>query len=266
MQLSEKEIKRLKRKYGEWAVVTGASSGIGLEITRQLAFCGINLVIVARNYEKLKEVEAAILAKNSVAVIVIAADVSQAGGIDEVIKATKHLNIGLLVNAAGFGSSGLFLDTSIHAETNMLRTNCESVLQLTHYFAQKFKQQKRGGIILFSSIVAFQGVAYSANYAATKAYIQSLAEALSIELAPFGIDVLSAAPGPVFSGFAKRANMKMGMAQTPEKVGVPILKALGKKKTVFPGSLTKFLVYSLALLPRWGKILVMKQIMYGMSH
>jgi short-subunit dehydrogenase len=114
-------------------------------------------------------------------------------------------------------------------------------------------------------MVAFQGVPYSANYAATKAYVQSLAEALAIELKPSGVDVLAAAPGPVSSGFEQRANMKMYMSLKPLDVGVPILKALGRKSTVLPGLLTKLLIYSLRTIPRWGKVKIMKMVMDGMT-
>jgi short-subunit dehydrogenase len=147
----------------------------------------------------------------------------------------------------------------------MLRVNCEAVLSLTHYYSQIFKEQKRGGIIFLSSIVAFQGVPYAANYAATKAYIQSFAEALAIELKPFGVDILAVAPAPVESGFGKRANMKMGAAMKPEKLTVPILKALGKYTIIRPGFLSKFLTYSINTLPRWGKVMVMKQVMGGFT-
>jgi uncharacterized protein len=145
------------------------------------------------------------------------------------------------------------------------QVNSEAVLSLTHYFAQKMAAQKRGGIILLSSMVAFQGVPYSANYAATKAYVQSLAEALSEELKPHGVDVLAAAPGPVASGFEKRANMKMNMSLAPAQVGIPILRSLGRKTTVLPGALTKLLVYSLRTVPRWGKVKIMKLVMGGMT-
>jgi len=114
-------------------------------------------------------------------------------------------------------------------------------------------------------MVGFQGVPYSANYAATKAYVQSLAEGLYHELKPFGVDVLATAPGPVKSEFEDRANMRMDMYLTPKHVGVPILKALGNKMTVLPGTLTKLLVYSLRIVPRWGKIRILKIVMGGMT-
>jgi len=117
-----------------------------------------------------------------------------------------------------------------------------------------------------SSMVAFQGTPFASNYAATKAYVQTLAEGLREEFKPFGVDVLAAAPGPVQSGFGQRANMTMSMSLTPAQVGMPILKALGKTTTVLPGLLTKFLVYSLRMLPRNIKVKIMQKVMGGMTN
>ncbi|MBI1307325.1 MAG: SDR family NAD(P)-dependent oxidoreductase [Bacteroidetes bacterium] len=265
MKLSNTEKTRLKTKYGEWAIVTGASSGIGLELAIQLASAGLNLVINSRHLDKLQEVEKQLKANSIIEIKIVASDVSETEGIDKIIEATQGLNIGLLIVSAGYGTSGNFIDSSLHSEINMLKVNCEALLSLTHYYSQQFVQQKRGGIILMSSMVAFQGTPYSANYAATKAYVQTLAEAIAVELKPQGVDILAAAPGPVESGFSQRANMKMSMSLTPQQVGVPILKALGRKTTVLPGLLTKFLVYSLRTVPRWGKIKIMEKVMGGMT-
>jgi short-subunit dehydrogenase len=266
MQLSASERTRLKYNYGPWAIVSGASSGIGLEIVERLAESGLNLIIHARSENILQVISKRLTSTHDIEVKVVASDISEPAGIQKLIEATQALPIGLLVASAGYGTSGEFIHTSVHAEINMLRLNCEALLTLTHHFAQRFVTQKRGGIILMSSMVAFQGVPYSANYAATKAYVQSLAEALAEELKPHGVDVLAAAPGPVESGFGQRANMKMNMSLTPQQVGIPILKALGRKTTVLPGFLTKFLVYSLRTVPRWGKVKIMKMVMGGMTE
>jgi uncharacterized protein len=223
MKFSENEKSRLKKEYGPWAIVSGASSGIGLEITERLAESGFNLLIHSRSENTLQEIARRLRATYHVEVTTVASDVSEFSGVQKIIEAAQTLPIGLLVASAGYGTSGEFIHASVHAETNMLRVNCEALLSLTHHFAQKFSAQKRGGIILMSSMVAFQGVAFSANYAATKAYVQSLAEALAEELKPYGVDVLAAAPGPVASGFGQRANLKMNMSLTPQQVGVPIL-------------------------------------------
>jgi uncharacterized protein len=117
-----------------------------------------------------------------------------------------------------------------------------------------------------SSIVAFQGVPHAANYAATKAYVQSLAEGIRQELSPFGVDVLVCAPGPVQSGFAQRADMKMGATATPTAVARASLAKLPGGGTVRPGFLSKLLGWSLALLPRWGRVQIMTLIMGRMTN
>lgn len=265
MQLSVKEKERLLGKYGEWAIVTGASSGIGLEITRQLASAGFNLIINARNGDRLEKLQKELSAYYAVEVIAAVANLSETEGVEKIISLSKGLTIGLLVNNAGYGSSGLFTASSLPVEITMLRVNCEAVLSLSHYFAQRFKAQQRGGIIFMSSLVAFQGVPYAAHYAATKAYIQTFAEGLAAELKPFKVDVLAAAPGPVESGFGQRANMQMGKALLPSQVGVPILSALGKQRNVVPGLLSKVLVYSLRTVPRFVKIKIMQRVMGGFT-
>jgi short-subunit dehydrogenase len=265
MQLSKKQQIRLQTRYGKWALVTGAGSGIGLELATQLAAAGFNLVIHSRQLNKINALESDLKSRFNIQIKSIAADVSTPEGINEIIKSTQGLDVGMLIVSAGYGTSGPFIDSSLHAEINMLRVNGEALFSLTHYYSQQFIQQKRGGIILLSSMVAFQGVPNAANYAATKAYVQSLGEALAIELKPWGVDVLTAAPGPVESGFSNRANMQMSMSLKPSQVGVPILRALGRKNTVLPGSLTKILVYSLRTVPRWAKIRIMQKVMLGMT-
>lgn len=266
MALSTAEKNRLKIRYGSWALITGASSGIGKELAERLAESGLNVCIVARRKAALDEFASVLRSKYRIEVLVVEADLSQQRGIDDTLQAARMLDVGLLVASAGFGTSGLFVENSIDDEQQMLAVNCTALLALTHHFSRIFKARKKGGIILLSSLVAFQGVPYSAHYAATKAYVQSLAEGLYHELKPFGVDVLAAAPGPVSSGFAEVADMKMSMALKPSDVGIPILKALGRTSTVLPGFLSKLLVYSLSTAPRWGKVRLMQLIMGGMTE
>jgi uncharacterized protein len=265
MTFSDSEKKRLKNKYGPWAVVTGATSGIGLELAERLAEAGFNLVINARRKAELDTISQHLATKYGIECRVVAADMSDIEGVELVKRAAEGLDVGLFVASAGFGTSGHFIQNDIDEEVNMLRVNCEAVLVLTHHFSRLFVQKKRGGIILLSSLVAFQGVPNAAHYAATKAFVQSLAEGLYHELKPHRVDVLAAAPGPVNSSFSHRADLVMNGAASPQQIGVPILKALGRQSTVLPGFLSKLLTYSLRTVPRWGKVLIMQKIMGGMT-
>lgn len=251
-----------RERYGPWAVVTGASSGIGREMAILLAREGLKLVLVARRAEELKAL-AATLGPTEVRVLPV--DLAIPGGAEQVLAHTADLPVGLLVNSAGFGSGGELLAQDIAQEAAMVDVNCRAVLELTYGFAKRFVAQRRGGIVLLSSIVAFQGVPRSANYAATKAYIQSLGEALSEELAGTGVDVLTAAPGPTHSGFGARAGMRMGQAETAEKVAKGILDVLGRKRQVAPGLLSKVLLGSLMTAPRFLRVRIMKAIMQSMT-
>lgn len=265
MKLSNTQLNRIKNKYGEWAAITGASSGIGLALSKQLAKAGLHLIINARNKSALDGLANELKQKYHIKVETVPADISESQGIEQFIRATQGKKIGLFIPSAGFGTSGLYHKSSLQEELNMLHVNVESVLSLTHYFSQVFVQQARGGIVFLSSIVAFQGVPYAANYSATKAYIQTFAEALARELKSHHVDVIAAAPGPVKSGFGKRANMKMGRTLHPDKLAAPILNALGRKNSVVPGGLSKLLSYSLRTVPRWAKIRIMESVMSGFT-
>ncbi|MEO1198546.1 MAG: SDR family oxidoreductase [Pseudomonadota bacterium] len=252
--------------YGPWALVTGASDGIGAEIAQDAARRGLNVVLVARRNDRLITLAEQLSRAFDINVHVVVADLGMPEGIQTVLDQTVDLEIGLLANCAGFGTSGRFVATALETDLNMIDVNCRAVAALTHPIARAMVERGRGGIVLMSSIVAFQGVAYSANYAATKAYVQTFAEGLRAELEQSGVDVLASAPGPVASGFAERADMRMGNAARPDVVARATLDALGRTGTVHPGGLAKLLGYNLALLPRWGRSAIMRQIMRGMTR
>jgi short-subunit dehydrogenase len=139
------------------------------------------------------------------------------------------------------------------------------VLSQCRHYGQRLAARGSGGVVLLSSLVAFQGTPRSTNYAATKAYVQSLAEGLRHEWAGGGIDVIAAAPGPVRSGFASRAGMKFGIALAPVTVARQTLRALGRRGTVRPGWLSKLLGWSLAIAPRPLRVRIMGEVMAGMT-
>ncbi len=266
MKISQNTIKRLKSTYEEWVLITGATSGIGKELAIKFGEAGFKLIITGRREQELENLSTYLFDLFKTETIPVKGDLSKTEHIHSLLEEIDHLNVGIAILNAGYGTSGRFAHSDLVRETNMLDLNCKSVLVMSHYFANKMKQQpKRGALVLLSSMVGFQGVPNAANYAATKAYVQSLGEALAHELKADGIDVLTAAPGPVNSGFAQRANMKMDMTLSTEDVAIPIINAIGKKSRILPGFLTKFLVYNLRMTPRWAKVLIMGKVMGGFT-
>jgi short-subunit dehydrogenase len=255
----------LAARYGPWAVVTGASDGIGRAFARQLASMGMNLVLVARGAERLAALADELRARHGVACRAVPTDLSDLEATARMIESTRDLDVGLLVAAAGFGSGGPFLAADLRAETEMVDLNCTSVLLQCWHYGHRFSQRGSGGVVLMSSLLAFGGSPLAANYAATKAYVQSLAEGLRSEWAGQGVDVIACAPGPIATGFASRANLRMAQALEPDVVARQTLSALGRRGTVRPGWLSKVLGWSLATAPRAMRVNIMGRIMGGMT-
>ena len=172
-------VSKFQKKYGPWALVTGASGGIGSEFAKQIAAKKLNVVLVARREERLRSLAKTIRDQYNADVRIIVADLAASEGIETVKRSTDDLEIGLLVNNAGREDSGRFLNMPLENVVTTLDLNVRAPLQLTHHFAQKMADRDRGGIIFMSSIVAFQGVPFVANYAATKAYDLIFAESLA---------------------------------------------------------------------------------------
>ncbi len=234
---------KFKNKYGPWALVTGASSGMGVEFARQIADQGLNLVLVARRKERLESLAAEINEKSPVDIKIIAADLTSKEGIDRVKSETGSLQIGLLVNNAGREDSGYFIDTPLEELEKTMDLNCRAPLLLTHHFAREMVANKKGGIINLTSIVAFQGVPLISNYAATKAYDLIFSESLSSELNPHGIDVLAVAPGFTDTELSPDFDFS-GTPINPLKpyfVANKAIHSLGKKRVVIPGFMNGFL-------------------------
>jgi len=256
---------KFKQTYGSWAIVTGASDGIGRAFAWELAKLGLGVVLAARRQDRLDQLAGELRGAHGIETRVIACDLSTGVGIALLDESVRDLDLGLLVAAAGFGSSGPFLNAALLNENAMLHLNCLTVMNQCFTYGKRFAERRRGGIILMGSLLGWQGIPESAHYAATKAYVQSLAESLHIELARQNVDVLASAPGPVRSGFAGRADMRMHMAIQPEVVAATTLAALGRKTTVIPGALSKLLTYSLLPMPRSARTFVLGRVMAGMT-
>ncbi len=253
-------------KYGPWAVVTGASEGIGQEIARQLAERGLNVMLIARREEALRQLASELEKRCAVETLVHPADLADASAVDRLLDVARARDVGLLVANAGFGTVGPIGQIDQTEELAMIDVNCRAVFAMVHRLAGHLQARRRGGIILMSSIVAFQGVPHSANYAATKAYVHALAEGLRAEMKPHGVDVLASAPGPVATGFSRRADMQMGRAADPAVVARATVNALGRTGTVRPGLQSKLLGHGLSTLPRGIRSMILGNIMRGMTR
>src|SRR6267154_1160585 len=184
-----------KGQFGPWALVTGASSGIGKEFARQIAASGINVVLVARRDALLAELGRAISLEFDVQYRVIAMDLSQEGFIENLAERTKDLDIGLVVSNAGTPNPGEFLKLERQLLQATLRLNTMAHLDIAHHFGAKLAKRRRGGLILVGAMGAENGIPRIANDGAAKAYVHSLGEALHYEFNPLGVYVTVLAAG-----------------------------------------------------------------------
>jgi short-subunit dehydrogenase len=178
-----------KRQFGPWALVTGASSGIGKEFARQIAAAGINVALVARRERLLAEVGRGIGQDFDVEHRVLALDLSREGFLEALAEATKGLDIGLVVSNAGTGNPGMFLQLDRRLLEATLRLNTMAHLDIAHHFGQKLVDRRRGGMILVGAMGVEIGVPFLANDGGAKAYVHSLGKALHYELKSEGVHV-----------------------------------------------------------------------------
>src|SRR5271154_4903070 len=184
-----------KKRFGPWALVTGASSGIGEEFARQIAASGINIVLVARREDLLKKVGVEFSKRYGVEHRVVVLDVSREDFIGQLASATDDLDIGLVVSNAGTGNPGEFLKLDRQLLQATLRLSTMALLDITPHFGAKLANRRRGGLILAGAMGAENGVPCMANDGAAKAYVHSLGEALHYEFKPLGVYVTVLAAG-----------------------------------------------------------------------
>src|ERR1700676_3723284 len=184
-----------KKRFGPWALVTGASSGIGKEFARQIAASGINIVLVARRADLLKEVGAEFSKRYGVEHRVVVLDVSREDFIGQLASATDDFDIGLVVSNAGTGNPGEFLKHDRQLLRETVRLGAVAHLDIAHHFGAKLTERRRGGIVLAGAMGAENGVPLMANDGAAKAYVDNLGEALHFEFKPLGVCVTVLAAG-----------------------------------------------------------------------
>jgi short-subunit dehydrogenase len=235
-----------RERFGPWALVTGASSGIGTEFARQIAAAGINVVLVARRETTLIEVGRSIANDFKVQHRVIVMDLSQESFIPKLAEHTKDLDIGLVVSNAGTPSPGEFLTLDRQLLDETLRLNTMSHLDIAHYFGRKLAERKRGGLILVGAMGAENGVPCMANDGAAKAYVHSLGEALHYEFKPLGVYVTVLAAGftntPVLEKFGfDPKTMPMKPMSVEQCVSEGLSGLLKNRSRIVPGRLNRIM-------------------------
>jgi short-subunit dehydrogenase len=241
---------------GKWALVTGASAGIGKALATELAAGRANLVLCARRRDRLEQLATELSAKHGVRVEVCPADLGTPGAPQEIFDftASRAIEVDVLINNAGFGASGEFTAIPIERLLEMVQVNCAAVVHLTHLYLAGMVARRRGYVMILASTAAFQGVPYMSLYAATKGFDLLLAEGLAEEARQYGVRVSALCPGQTESEFFQvagtAANSRSGK-ETAEKVAHTGLVALAKGKSfVISGVMNKLLAESERLMPR----------------
>ena len=241
---------------GKWALVTGASAGIGKALAEELALGGANLVLTARRQERLKVLAEELARKHRVKAEIFAADLAQNSAPEEIFKFTqgKGIEIQLLVNNAGFGQYGEFHEVATERLLEMVQVNCSAVVQLTRLYLPEMVARRCGDVLIVASTASFQAVPYISTYAATKAFDLLLAEGLAEEMKPHGVRVCALCPGTTASEFHELAghpSHAKGREQTAETVAQNGLKALAAGKSYVISGLGNYLgAHGQRLVPR----------------
>src|SRR5258708_27898436 len=188
---------------GKWALITGASGGIGVALAEELAVGGRNLGIAAGGKDRLEAVARRLTASYKVSAEVIAADLADSNAPEGIFDFTKEkgIEIDLLINNAGFGQYGEFHSVEKQRLLDMVQVNCSAVVHLTRLYLPEMIARRRGDILILASTASFQAVPYISTYAATKAFDLLFAEGLAEEMKPYGIRVCALCPGSPDAAF-----------------------------------------------------------------
>ena len=232
---------RFAERYGPWALVLGASEGIGAAFAEALATRGLAVMLVARHPERLAAVASRIGADHGVETFPFPCDLERNDAAERIFDAARDRGIGLVVHNAASSAVGRFLDIAPGEHLRAVDVNARSLVGCVHRFAGPMRARGRGGIIVMCSLTSFQGTPLVATYGATKAFGLTFAEALADELAPSGIDVLACCAGATTTpGYARaapkgRAGTLAPAAQEPAEVVSEALRALGRRSFVVTG-------------------------------
>ena len=235
---------------GRWALVTGASAGIGAAVARELAACGANLILTARRRDRLDAL-AAELRGRGVETRIVVADLNDPEAPQRIYDATEGagLAVDILIDNAGLGQYGAFHTNPIEQEMSMVRVNCEAVVRVARLFVPRMVERRLGWVLVVASTASFQPIPYDSTYAATKAFDRFFALGLAAEVERFGVQVTALCPGPTETEFFKVAGgagqfRRFGIQPVDEVAQKAVAGLARGQRTVIPhfkGALTAFL-------------------------
>jgi uncharacterized protein len=241
---------------GKWALVTGASAGIGWALAEQLADGGANLVLTARRTDRLAKLAGDLSAKHGIKAEAFAADLVRPEAPREIYAFTtgKGIEVELLINNAGFGAFGNNHEIEETRLVEMIQVNCSAVVHLTRLYTSEMVRRRHGDVLIVASTAAFQAVPFIATYAATKAFDLIFAEGIAEELRPFGVRVCALCPGSTnteFQQVARQPDRVFRAAETAEKVARVGLEGLAHGKScVISGTRNRLMVEAERIAPR----------------
>jgi short-subunit dehydrogenase len=253
-------------RYGPWALIAGASEGLGEAFARALARRGLNLILIARREDKLLSLAADLEAKHAVSVHTLALDLADADLAARVREGVGVREVGLLVYNAAYSHVGGFFEQSLADKLRMVDVNCRGPIVLCHELGASMRARGRGGIVLMGSMAGMQGSPRLATYAASKAFDLVLAESLWGELREHGVDVLACVAGATRTpGFELVASTTKGPVLEPAQVVEEAIAALGCQPSMVPGLANKLASLLLSRLPRRRRVLIMQSAMADSS-
>jgi short-subunit dehydrogenase len=245
--------KNFIQKYGPWALITGASSGIGEQFAHLIAEQGINVLLVARRTELLERLAEKLNRVHRIEAEAHAIDLENQDFLGLLLQCCEGKDIGLIVSNAGYGLKGFHHGLSSEKLSAMLHVNCKVPMLLTHAFIPALIKRGRGGILLTGSIEGFFGFPWSSGYAASKAFVLSLGEGLWQELRAYNVDVLVLSPGATNTNFPDSQGIRkeelIGL-MSPKKVARLGLEHLGRKPLVITGWINRLFIWTFSLFPR----------------
>jgi uncharacterized protein len=252
-----------RNRYGPWAVIAGASEGLGAAYARECAGRGLNVILVARSRGKLDVLQKAIAAQYGVECRTTALDLAQGDAAEILDKSTSEMDVGLLVYNAALSLIGPFASFSEAQHRNTLATNCVSPALCAYRFGKRLANRGKGGILLMSSLAGLQGSPNIAHYAATKAYLLTLAQGLASEYASADVDILACCAGSTATpGFARASGSAEPsfLVMRPETVARKALDHLHKRGVYVPGFFNAASAFVLSrLLPRRAAVAILSQ-------